>query len=130
MFGLPGEDTCNRWVNIQVNKGFFSVQCRLIFVVPSGRWTAQGKEGQNWMSNVHVFIVTPAVKHLEGVAQWVARLTHDRWIPVSCEFEHHQRPLLFHWARNLTLIASYWLVPGTDLSMIYLSKKLLVSQSN
>ena len=30
-----------------------------------------------------------------GVAQWVARLTHDRWIPVSREFEPHQRPLLF-----------------------------------
>ena len=24
--------------------------------------------------------------------QWVARLTRDRWIPVSREFEPHQRP--------------------------------------
>ena len=30
-----------------------------------------------------------------GVAQWVARLTRDRWIPVSREFEPYQRPLLF-----------------------------------
>ena len=27
-----------------------------------------------------------------GVAQWIARLTRDRWIPVSREFEPHQRP--------------------------------------
>ena len=32
---------------------------------------------------------------LTYVAQWVARLTRDRWIPVSREFEPHQRPLLF-----------------------------------
>ena len=30
-----------------------------------------------------------------GVAQWVARQTRDRWIPVSREFEPHQRPPLF-----------------------------------
>ena len=30
-----------------------------------------------------------------GVAQWVARLTRDRWIPVSREFEPHQRPCCF-----------------------------------
>ena len=40
-----------------------------------------------------------------GVAQWVARLTRDRWIPVSHEFEPHERPPLFPWARNFTLIA-------------------------
>ena len=40
-----------------------------------------------------------------GVAQWIARLTRDRWIPVSREFEPHQRPPLFPWARNFTLIA-------------------------
>ena len=28
-----------------------------------------------------------------GVAQWVARLTRDRWIPVSRDFEPHQRCL-------------------------------------
>ena len=27
-----------------------------------------------------------------GVGQWVARLTRDRWIPVSREFEPHQKP--------------------------------------
>ena len=26
------------------------------------------------------------------MAQWVARLTRDRWTPVSREFEPHQRP--------------------------------------
>ena len=29
------------------------------------------------------------------MAQWVARLTRDRWIPVSCEFEPQQRPRCF-----------------------------------
>jgi len=37
--------------------------------------------------------------------QWEARLTRDRWIPVSCKFGHHQRPPLFPWERNFTLIA-------------------------
>ena len=27
-----------------------------------------------------------------SVAQWVAHLTHTWWMPVSCAFEHHQRP--------------------------------------
>ena len=35
------------------------------------------------------------VKGFHGVAQWVARLTLDWWIPVSREFEPHQRPPLF-----------------------------------
>ena len=30
-----------------------------------------------------------------GVAQWVARLTRDQWIPVSRDFEPHQRPRCF-----------------------------------
>ena len=30
-----------------------------------------------------------------SVVQWVARLTRDWWIPVSREFESHQRPALF-----------------------------------
>ena len=30
-----------------------------------------------------------------GMAQWLARLTHDRWVPASREFEPHQRPPLF-----------------------------------
>ena len=40
-----------------------------------------------------------------AVVKWVARLTRDRWIPVSHEFEPHQRPPLFPRARNCTLIA-------------------------
>jgi len=39
------------------------------------------------------------------VAQWVARMTRDRWIPVSRKFELHQRHPLFPWARNFTIIA-------------------------
>ena len=40
------------------------------------------------------------------MAQWVACLTCDRWIPVSREFEPHQRPPLFPWARNFTLLST------------------------
>ena len=29
-----------------------------------------------------------------GVAQWVAHLTCDRWIPVSREFEPYQTPVV------------------------------------
>jgi len=32
---------------------------------------------------------------------------------------------LFPWARNFTLIAQYWLVPGTDLCEIYISRAAL-----
>ena len=33
-----------------------------------------------------------------GVAQWVACLTRDQWMPVSREIEPNQRPLLFPYA--------------------------------
>ena len=36
-----------------------------------------------------------------GVAQWVARLTHDRWTPVSREFEPHQRPPVVSLSKKL-----------------------------
>ena len=36
-----------------------------------------------------------------GVAQWVARLTRDRWILVSREFEPHLRPPLFSLSKKL-----------------------------
>ena len=36
-----------------------------------------------------------------GVAQWVARLTRDRWIPVSREFEPHQRPPVISLSKKL-----------------------------
>jgi len=32
--------------------------------------------------------------------------------------EPYQRLTLFPWARNFNLIAQYWLVPGTDSSII------------
>ena len=37
------------------------------------------------------------------VAQWVARLTCDRWMPVRREFEPHQWLPLFHWANDFYL---------------------------
>ena len=44
-----------------------------------------------------------------GVAQWVARLTRDRWIPVSREFEPHQRPCCFLEQETLlSLLSSGW----------------------
>ena len=36
-------------------------------------------------------------EHQCDLAQWVARMTRDRWIPISREFEPHQRPPLFPW---------------------------------
>ena len=44
--------------------------------------------------------------------------TTDQWIPASRECE----PKLFPRPRSFTLIAQYWLIPGTDSSMIYISK--------
>ena len=41
----------------------------------------------------------------KGVAQLVVRLTRNRWMPVSREFDSHQGFPLFPWARNFTLIA-------------------------
>jgi len=35
------------------------------------------------------------------MAQWVALLTRDRWIPVSREFEHHQSPPLVSLSKKL-----------------------------
>ena len=45
-----------------------------------------------------------------------------QWMPVSREFEPQQKIPLFLCERNFTLIAEYWLVPGTDSSLIYISK--------
>ena len=81
-------------------------------------WTDRNKYGPDWFP-------VKLLPEWGCVAQWVARLTRDWWIPVSREFEPHQRPPLFTWARNVTLIASYWLFPETDSSVIYMSKKLL-----
>ena len=47
-------------------------------------------------SDVSLEEINKGIKQLKGgVAQWVARLTRDRWILVSREFEPHQRPPLF-----------------------------------
>jgi len=44
---------------------------------------------------------------------------------IVIEFKPHQKLPLFPWARNYTLIASskYLFVRGTDLRVIYISKK-------
>ena len=39
-----------------------------------------------------------------GVAQWVAHLTRNWWMPVSRDLRAHQSLPLFPWARNFTLI--------------------------
>ena len=66
-----------------------------------------------------------------GVAQWVARLTRDRWILVSREFEPHQRPLLFSLSKKLYSNCLVLVqVPGKDSNVIYINKQNLVSQSN
>ena len=62
------------------------------FLNISWRWPCNWNPWQRWQSG-------------DGVAQWVARQTRDRWMPVSREFEPHQRPPLFPWAKNFTLIA-------------------------
>jgi len=41
----------------------------------------------------------------------------------------HQRLPLIHWARNLPRFGQYWLVPGTDSSVIYI-RKFVHSESN
>ena len=48
--------------------------------------------------------------HLRGgVAQWVARLTRDRWIPVSREFELHQKKRCFLEQETLvSLLSTGW----------------------
>ena len=51
----------------------------------------------------------------------------DSWsvpIPVSREFEPLKGPRCFLEQETLLLIALYWLVPGTDSSVIYINKKL------
>ena len=67
-----------------------------------------------------------------GVGQWVARLTRDRWIPVSREFEPHQKlPPVVSLSKKmyphcLVLVGSR---NGFQRDL-HTHKKLLVSQSN
>ena len=63
-----------------------------------------------------------SLQTVSPVAQWVKLLTHNLWMPVSREFEVHQRLPLLPWARNFILIGKYWLVSGMDSSVIYISK--------
>ena len=57
---------------------------------------SQDDEEQNYESDLYKYYCITMLRGLRGgVAQWVARLTCDRWIPVSREFEPHQMPPLF-----------------------------------
>ena len=50
-----------------------------------------------------------AYKTMDGVAQWVARLTCSRWMPVSHEFEPQQRPRCFLERETLlSLLSTGW----------------------
>ena len=57
---------------------------------------------------INLYSISTSEHHrIGGVAQCVARLTRDRCIPVSHEFEPHQKKTVLPWARNFTLIAEY-----------------------
>jgi len=51
--------------------------------------------------------------------QWLARLDCTLGMAVRHKFEHYQMFLLFHWARNVTLLSQYLLISRT-----YLQKKI------
>jgi len=55
-------------------------------------------------NNIYVTALLTAVRRIIFITAQ-PHLTKFRWIPVSREFEPHQRPPLFHWARNFTIIA-------------------------
>jgi len=50
------------------------------------------------------------MKMKKGIASHSLSVSHGSW-------NFYQMPLLFPWARNFTLIALYWLVPGTDFTI-------------
>ena len=59
-----------------------------------------------------------------GVAQWFAHLTRNLWMSVRREFQTHQRLTLskkLHPLNSLTT-SKEWLVKGTYLLMIYISR--------
>ena len=53
------------------------------------------EEGLSDLNNIFIPFIFLKAEFRGGVAQWVARLTRDRWILVSRELEPHQRPPLF-----------------------------------
>ena len=59
----------------------------------------QGLNFKAEVNKIHRFIETQFSNNVSikrgGGAQWVARLTRDRWILISSEVESHQRPPLF-----------------------------------
>ena len=50
-----------------------------------------------------------------GVVEWVTRQTSNLRITSRMGSNPVRGKPLFPWARNFTLIAQYWLAPGTDL---------------
>jgi len=53
-------------------------------------------------------------KQRGGMALWLACQTCNWWI--ACQV--WDEDLLLHWARNLTIIAHYWLIQATDSSLV------------
>ena len=106
-------------VNFRMSKLFAFSSSRAMFTITS----AFPGPSLSCLLGIMILRCVVWMQNAGGVAQWVARLTRDRWIPVSHDFEPHQRPPLFSWARNF--IAWYWLVPWTDSSVIYISKNCL-----
>ena len=51
--------------------------------------------GQNVKKNWDLIIMAKQLNQRGGTVQWVARLTRNRWMSVSCEFETHQKAPLF-----------------------------------
>ena len=77
---------------------------------------------------VYVYIVL--ISSNVSVTQWVARLARNQWMPVSREFEPHQRLPLFSrgkklYSNSLVLVGSR---NGFELDLH--KQKLPVSQSN
>ena len=56
-----------------------------------------------------------------GVVIILARLTRNRWILLRRELEPHYWLPFSHTTRHFTLIAEYWLVPGSNYSVTYIS---------
>ena len=57
----------------------------------------------------YFFVHISQLRFRGGVVQWVARLTRDQWIPVSREFEPHQRPRCFLEQETLlSLLSTGW----------------------
>ena len=59
---------------------------------------------QHWSSQCATYSVSSSPPKWDPMS-WLMIICSDRWIPVSREFEPHQRPPLFPWPRNFIIIA-------------------------